>query len=62
MVNVAEMVLKAARIREESRGLHERKDFPGADPKWLKHTIIKKVGDDMSVSFEPVTFPYVKPK
>ena len=62
MVNVAEMVLKAALIREESRGLHERSDFPEADPKWLKHTIIKKVDDDMCFSFEPVTFPYVKAK
>ena len=62
MVNVAEMVLRAALMREESRGLHERKDFPDADPKWLKHTIIQKVDDDMSFSFEPVTFPYVKPK
>ena len=55
-----EMVLNAALIREESRGLHERSDFPEADPKWLKHTIIKKVDDEMSFSFEPVTFPYVK--
>jgi len=61
MVNVAEMVLRAALMREESRGLHERKDFPETDPKWLKHTIIKKVDDNMSFSFEPVTFPYVQP-
>ena len=62
MVDVAEMVLRAALMREESRGLHERRDFPEADPKWLKHTIIKKVDDEMSFSFEPVTFPYVKPE
>jgi succinate dehydrogenase/fumarate reductase flavoprotein subunit len=62
MVDVAEMVLRAALMREESRGLHERKDFPESDPKWLKHTIIKKVDDEMSFSFEPVTFPYVNPE
>lgn len=61
MALVAEMILKAALMREESRGLHERKDFPEADPNWLKHIIVKKVDEDMTFSTEPVTFPYVKP-
>lgn len=60
MVCVAEMTLRAALIREESRGLHERVDFPEADSKWLKHTIIEKMDNHLSFSFEPVTFPYVK--
>lgn len=62
MVDVAEMVLRSALLREESRGLHEREDFPEADPKWLKHIILKKADDEMSFSFEPVTFPYLKPE
>jgi len=62
MVNVAEMVLRSALMREESRGLHEREDFPKTDQKWLKHIIIKKVDNEMSFSTEPVTFPYVQPK
>ena len=62
MVSVAEMTLRAALLREESRGLHERVDFPEADPKWLKHTIIEKMDNHLSFSFEPVTFPYVKPE
>jgi succinate dehydrogenase/fumarate reductase flavoprotein subunit len=59
---VAEMVLRSALMREESRGLHERVDFPAADPKWLKHIIIQKENDSMTFSSEPVTFPYVQPE
>ena len=62
MVDVADMILKSALMREESRGLHERSDFPKEDPKWLKHVILNKDGDDISFSTEPVTFPYVKPE
>lgn len=62
MVDVAEMILRSALMREESRGLHDRKDFPEADPNWLKHIISKKVNNEMSFSTEPVTFPYVQPK
>lgn len=61
MVDVAEMILRSALLREESRGLHEREDFPEPDPKWLKHIIIRKVDGEMTFSTEPVTFPYVKP-
>lgn len=62
MVNVAEMILRSALAREESRGLHEREDFPEADPEWLKHIIVKKENDSMTFSAEPVTFPYLQPK
>ncbi|MDY7035862.1 MAG: FAD-binding protein [Thermodesulfobacteriota bacterium] len=60
IVDVAEMILRSALMREESRGLHERSDFPEKDEKWLKHLIIKKVDEKMSFSAEPITFPHVK--
>jgi len=62
MVDVTEMLLRSALMREESRGLHEREDFPKVDPDWMKHIIIQRAGDEMSFSTEPVTFPYVKPE
>ena len=62
MVDVAEMTLRSALVRKESRGLHERIDYPEASSEWLKHIIIKKVDGQMSFSTEAVTFPYVQPK
>jgi L-aspartate oxidase len=42
MVDVAEMIVRSALFREESRGAHYREDFPETDPTWVKHTRIKK--------------------
>lgn len=61
MLDSAEMSMKAALMREESRGLHQRSDFPDPNPEWLKHILITKKGNQMTFITEPVTFPYVKP-
>ena len=43
MLTVASLIVKAAGIREESRGTHLRFDFPDKDDKkWKKHIILKK--------------------
>lgn len=43
MLTVADLIIKAAAIREESRGTHLRSDFPEKDDKnWKKHIILKK--------------------
>jgi succinate dehydrogenase / fumarate reductase flavoprotein subunit len=43
MLNLSEMIVKAALMREESRGAHFRIDFPKKDNEhWLKNMVIKK--------------------
>lgn len=45
MLDVAEMIIKSALFRTESRGAHYREDFPETASSWLKHTkVIKKDG------------------
>ncbi len=61
MLDVGELVCTSALTRPETRGLHERIDFPKADPGWLKHIMISKEGDGMKISTEPVDFCIIQP-
>jgi succinate dehydrogenase/fumarate reductase flavoprotein subunit len=39
MISTARMIAEAALLRTESRGAHQRTDFPQTDDaNWLKHT------------------------
>jgi len=61
IADVAELVLTAAKERKESRGLHYREDFPKEDKSWLKHIVLQKDGEQIKITTEPVTFPYLSP-
>jgi L-aspartate oxidase len=37
MLTVARLMIAAASAREESRGVHTRRDFPNPDPAWARH-------------------------
>jgi L-aspartate oxidase len=42
IIEVSSLIVKAALLREESRGAHVREDFPEEDPEWKAHIIWKK--------------------
>ncbi len=43
MLTVAQLIIKAASLRKESRGTHQRNDYPNTDDKnWKKHILLFK--------------------
>ncbi len=55
IVTCAEMFLRAAIARTESRGSHLREDYPDIDnTKWLKWIVLKQENGEIVVSTEPI--------
>ncbi|MBW4453744.1 MAG: L-aspartate oxidase [Nostoc indistinguendum CM1-VF10] len=42
LLDVADLILKSAAFRTESRGGHYRLDYPQPDPNWQVHTLVQK--------------------
>ena len=62
MVELSEMILRAALMREESRRSHYRTDFPKSDNlKWLRNIIIKKETGGMTFTTVPPVMTKIKP-
>jgi len=63
LLDIAEVVAMSALNRKESRGGHSRIDYPERDDEnWLKHTLITKKGDELEISYKPVSITKYKPK
>jgi succinate dehydrogenase/fumarate reductase flavoprotein subunit len=63
MVTTAEIVTRSALYRTESRGLHQRMDYPERDDKnWLKNVFVKSEKDGMKLFDRPVQLIWAKPK
>jgi succinate dehydrogenase/fumarate reductase flavoprotein subunit len=53
-LDAAEMIVRAAMMRRESRGAHYRLDHPEEDPSWVKTVVISKKDSAMQVTTVPI--------
>jgi len=63
LVTVAEMVAKAALMREESRGAHYRRDFPKTDNQnWFSNIVIRQERGEMTFKKVPAVTTIMRPE
>jgi succinate dehydrogenase/fumarate reductase flavoprotein subunit len=57
LARVGEMVARSALERRETRGQHNREDYPARDDQnWLKWVQVYKAGDEIGCAVEPIPF------
>jgi succinate dehydrogenase / fumarate reductase flavoprotein subunit len=63
LLQLAELTTFSALQRTESRGGHAREDFPNRnDADWLKHSLIWKRDNEISLKYKPVKITKYQPK
>jgi succinate dehydrogenase/fumarate reductase flavoprotein subunit len=63
MVELTEMIVRAALMREESRKSHYRMDFPEHDnDHWLKNIVIREDGGEMQFTTVPPVMTRMRPQ
>ena len=61
MFDTAETVALPALSRRESRGAHQREDFPDQDPNWEHNQVLSLEDDQIALRTEPVVQVTVEP-
>jgi succinate dehydrogenase/fumarate reductase flavoprotein subunit len=63
MVLVSKMIAESARFRTESRGLHQRLDYPKEDNiNWLRNVILQASEGGIRLFTRPVNLIWDKPE
>ncbi len=63
MLQAAELVLRSARHRQETRGSHFQEDFPSRDDaRWLVNVLVERGQDGPRLRERSVELPYMRPE
>jgi succinate dehydrogenase flavoprotein subunit len=63
LIELAEVLVESALVRQESRGAHWREDYPKRDDaNWLKHTLAYRSANGIDFKFKPVSITKFEPK
>jgi succinate dehydrogenase/fumarate reductase flavoprotein subunit len=49
MLLTAEATLRSALMRTESRGAHQRSDYPATDPAWQRIILVRQAGESLQL-------------